>query len=140
MALPPAATVSAVTDVAGLIDLMGMQDGVWRGFVGQVGDPGTNIGHLAALPAQLIQRPAPMLPCLTGAPFVPIHASQVGLVWRWQEACVFSQWRFGGRLPRRRTLGLRAESWTSSSTSKSTKGINSQGERVEDGQPSGSDG
>ena len=89
MALPPAATVSAVTDVAGLIALMGMQDEVWRGFVGQVGDPGTNIGHLAALPAQLISAACSHATMPDGGAFVPIHASQVGLVWRVARKHVF---------------------------------------------------
>ena len=87
--LPAAAALRAVDDLQGLITLVGVPADVWRAFTNQVGDPRTNISHLAALPAPMISQACASATFDDGTSLVPIHATQVGLLWRVARKHVF---------------------------------------------------
>ena len=82
MALPGAAALAAVADLAALRTLMGVQAEVWTAFQAQVGDPGTDIRLVAALPAWIISSACGAAKFPDDTMLSPIHAAQVGLLWR----------------------------------------------------------
>ena len=52
--LPRAADLLATDDLEGLKRLVGIPAPVCAGFIQQVGDPGTNVQHLASVPAFVV--------------------------------------------------------------------------------------
>ena len=80
--LPRAADLTGLTNLQELRTLIGVPDPVWTGFIHQVGDPGNNIQHLAALPSYVVAGACSAASLADGTPFHPINATQVGLMWR----------------------------------------------------------
>ena len=87
--LPRAADLLATDDLEGIKRIVGIPAPVWAGFIQQVGDPGTNIGHLASVPAFVVAQACASATVADGAAFHPINATQVGLVWRVARKTVF---------------------------------------------------
>jgi hypothetical protein len=73
----------------GLKRLVGIPAPVWAGFIQQVGDPGTNVQHLASVPAFVVAQACAAATLADGTAFHPINATQVGLVWRVARKTVF---------------------------------------------------
>ena len=82
MTLPSAAALNAVADLPGLITLMGVAAPVWEAFRAQVGDPGADVRLLASLPVWIVRSACSSATFQDGSNLVPIHAAQVGLLWR----------------------------------------------------------
>ena len=87
--LPRAADLLATDDLEGLKRLVGIPAPVWAGFIQQVGDPGTNVQHLASVPAFVVAQACAAATLADGTAFHPINATQVGLVWRVARKTVF---------------------------------------------------
>ena len=82
MALPAAAVLTATADLPALVTLMGVGAEVWQAFRAQIGDPGTDIRLLASLPVWIVRSACSSAAFADGSSFVPVHAAQVGLLWR----------------------------------------------------------
>ena len=91
MALPSGATLLAQADLAALRTLVGVGDNIWTAFCEQAGDPGVRASHLAALPPWIVQGACSQAQFPDGAGFTPVHATQVGLLWRVARKFVFLQ-------------------------------------------------
>lgn len=78
--LPRAAELLAIDDLEGIKRLVGISAAVWTGFVQQVGDPGTNLHHVAALPPFIVAQACASATLADGTLFNLISATQMGLV------------------------------------------------------------
>ena len=77
MMLPPAADLIGVIDLQGIRDLVGIPQAVWTAFIGQVGDPGTSIAFLAALPAFIVSQ------ACSAAQFLMARCSTLSMPRKW---------------------------------------------------------
>ena len=89
MALPAGATLLGQADLTALRTMVGVSDAVWTSFCAQVGDPGNRAAHLAALPPWIIQGACSQAQFPDGGGLTPVHASQVGLLWRVARKYIF---------------------------------------------------
>eukprot|EP00435_Cladocopium_sp_Y103_P054001 s826_g17.t1 len=86
--LPTEAEARALTTVQEAVTLLRIAPAVWTGFVEQIGDPGTDLRVLAALPAHVLVQ-AIASAQVAGRGFSPIEATHVGLVWRAARMATF---------------------------------------------------
>ena len=87
--LAPATDLIGVADLQGIRDIVGIPQSVWTAFINQVGDPGTSIQFVAALPAFIVSQACSAATFPDGSMFNPINATQVGLVWRVCRKAIF---------------------------------------------------
>lgn len=83
MALFPAwAQLHTIPDVAAARNHFGVGDDVWHAWIANVGDPGTDLRLLAALPRSAVVGGCQTAVTAAGNSFTAIQATQVGLLWR----------------------------------------------------------
>ena len=89
MSLFPAWSLcAAYANVAELRAAISLPDTLWQAWTNQVGDPGTDIRLLAALPRVAVQSGCTFAQLADGSSLTPIQATQVGLVWRLARRCM----------------------------------------------------
>ena len=76
--LPRSGELAGVTNLQELIALVGVPGAVWTAFIGQVGDPGTNLQPLASLPDFIVAQACPAATFPDGSAFNPINATRWG--------------------------------------------------------------
>ena len=89
MMLPPAADLTGIDNLQDLRTLIGLPTPVWTAFIHQVGDPGTSIFHLAALPGFITAQACAAATFAGGTRLHTINATQVGLLWRVARKSIF---------------------------------------------------
>ena len=83
MALFPAwAQLHTINDVAAARAHFAVGDDVWDAWIANVGDPGTDLRLLAALPRSAVVGGCQAAVTAAGNGFTAIQATQVGLLWR----------------------------------------------------------
>lgn len=73
---------SSVTDLDGVLTYFGVTNTLWTAFTAAVGDPGSDIRLLAALPGEIVAQSCTTATMADGRRLTPVEAIHVGLVHR----------------------------------------------------------
>ena len=94
--------------ISDLLAHFNVSDDVWDGFLHQIGPLGEDVRLLAALPRLAIVAACSNALHGDGSAFVPVDATQVGLVWRMARRVIRSGLVSRRRTSQTRILGLKA--------------------------------
>ena len=81
-ALLSASDLTGVTSLDDLLTALAVSDAVWSAFIQQVGDPGSHVRILAALPSSVVVQGCVQGTLQSGDRLSAMQAAHVGLVWR----------------------------------------------------------